>query len=382
MIEMKKIALIIIAFLGVVVFLACEKELRDPQLDINQSSVPAYTNPTDGEAFIFLEENVDEVFAVFEWSPAQYNVTNMEDTKYTLQMDKSGNNFEEKYELANITETSYEMTVGEMNNVLLTLNNLPNTPVDYEFRIYSYVNNDSEFTDLYSGVITLTFTPFESLVVVNPIYLIGDATPAGWDNTAGTPMAHLGDGVYAVVETLDPAGEWYKFLSVPGQWAPQWGTDDAGSSAEGNLVYRPDEATDDPPAIPSPDVLGAYYVEADTVNLLYRSFLTSGELYLVGAATTVGWDNTAALPFTETSAGSHIFEITTTLTEGGMKFLEIVGEWAPQWGTNEIGTGNVGPLIYRPDEITADPAEVPSPGSGTFKITVDLTTLSYSIEPQ
>lgn len=143
------------------------------------------------------------------------------------------------------------------------------------------------------------------------------------------------------------------------------------------MVYRPTEDEPDPVAIPVPLVAGDYYIEVDTVGLTYKTFLTSGELYLVGAATAAGWDAAAGLPFTEVE--DHIFEITTSLTDGGMKFLEVLGEWAPQWGTDATGTGDGGPLLYRPTEDVPDPAEVPSPGSGTFTIRVDLTTISYTI---
>ena len=240
----------------------------------------------------------------------------------------------------------------------------------------NYTEEPSEFIRLTVTTFTPPAPPTEKL-----IYLLGDATPAGWEAGDALPMAKIGDGIYARVETLDPAGDWFKFISILGIWAPQWGTDDTGTAEAGPLVYRPDEATADPPAMPSPEVLGEYYIEADTINLEYRTFLTSGELYLVGGATTVGWDAGNALQFTEIE--NNVFEITTDLTEGngGMKFLEIQGAWAPQWGIN-ANPDFVGGLSYRPDEATTDPPEVPSPGTGTFKITVDLTTISYTIVPQ
>jgi starch-binding outer membrane protein SusE/F len=251
---------------------------------------------------------------------------------------------------------------------------------DIELRVVSSISG-TNFEPAVSEIIRLTVTTFEPPVGPEPvekfIYLLGDATPAGWDNLAALPMTQIKNGVFARVETLDPAGLWFKFISKLGLWAPQWGTDATGTSESGPLVYRPDEATPDPPAMPSPDVQGAYYIEADTINLLYSTFLTSGELYLVGNATTVGWTAVDALPFTEVEP--HIFEITTDLIDGGMKFLEVVGAWAPQWGTNDTGTGESGPLVYRPTEAVTDPAEVPSPGAGTFTIRVDLTTISYTI---
>jgi hypothetical protein len=65
-----------------------------------------------------------------------------------------------------------------------------------------------------------------------------------------------------------------------------------------------------------------------------------------------------------------------------MKFLEVSGQWAPQWGTDANATGDGGRLVFRPDEATTDPPEIPSPGAGTFKIRADMTKISYTIEPQ
>lgn len=103
-------------------------------------------------------------------------------------------------------------------------------------------------------------------------------------------------------------------------------------------------------------------------------------LYLVGSATIVGWDNTAGLPIINDGT-SDIYTITTDFIAGGMKILKYLGEWAPQWGTDETGTGESGPLIYRPDEITTDPPEIPSPGTGTFKLDVNIEELTYSFSP-
>jgi hypothetical protein len=317
-----------ILLLGLILVLACTKELRDPKLDMSLATPQEFTSPATGTAYILTEAEKDSVFDIFQWTPASYNVSDLPATNYVLQLDLAGNNFNDAIEIAKITETVFSMKVGSINSRLTALGVDPGVPTDVEFRLYSYATSNTGYTDLYSNPITLNFTTYEVVLVEKFIHLLGDATPAGWDNTAGLPMTQIKEGVFARVETLDPAGSWFKFISMLGFWAPQWGTDATGTSESGPLVYRPDEATTDPPAMPSPDVLGDYYIEADTINLEYWTFLTSGELYLVGAATTVGWDNAAGLPFTEVEP--HIFEITTTLTDGGMKFLEVLGQWAPQ----------------------------------------------------
>ncbi|MCD4735092.1 MAG: SusE domain-containing protein, partial [Bacteroidales bacterium] len=327
---MKKIAFILIMFIIAGSFYSCEKELEDPKLDMSKTQKTAILNPQNGSSFVLTQDQADELFADFVWSKTIYNLTKLENTKYTLQMDVPDSNFVNPLSIVNTTNTMFEISVAAMNQNALALGLLPGQPGDVVFRLFSYLNQDSEYSNLYSDVITLTITPYEDLIYVKPIYLLGSGTTVGWDNIAALPMAHLGDARFARVEHLVPgADQFVKFISILGEWAPQWGTDATGTPEEGPLIYRPDEGVPDPDAIPVADTEGEYYIEADTANLTYKTFLTSGELYLVGDATPAGWDNTAGLPFTEDS--THIFSMVVNLTaSGGMKFLEVPGEWAPQ----------------------------------------------------
>ncbi|MBN1340251.1 MAG: SusF/SusE family outer membrane protein, partial [Bacteroidales bacterium] len=138
-------------------------------------------------------------------------------------------------------------------------------------------NGDGNFVPLEDGVfdmelfidaVTETYT-----FTVNPagqapeLYILGDGTPVGWDNTAAEPMTGT-NGEYTI--TLDlPGGGYIKFLEVLGQWAPQYGTDANGTSTGGNLVYRPTENDPDPPAIPGPAAAGTYIITANTNTLTY-----------------------------------------------------------------------------------------------------------------
>jgi hypothetical protein len=380
---MKKIIFLIIVIAGLGFVFSCQKETKDPVLDISQTQKPNLTSPADGETFVLTQANADDIMATFTWSPASYNLSNLESVKYILQMDYADSGFVNPVNLTTTTETTYTITVSGMNQILLGMELSTGDSHDLEFRVRSYINETTDYTDVLSEVIKLSITPYADIVYIKPIYLLGDATPVGWDNTAALEMAHIGEGKFARVETLDPAsGDWFKFISVLGQWAPQWGTDDTGTGEQGPLVYRPDEGVPDPPAMPVPGVAGSYYIEADTALLEYRTILTSGELYLIGDATSVGWDNTAGIQFTEEQP--HIFTVTTTLNaEGGMKFLEVPGQWAPQWGTDANGNAEEGNLFYRPTESVPDPANIPAPGNaGQYKITVDLTSMTYSVEPQ
>ena len=189
-------------------------------------------------------------------------------------------------------------------------------------------------------------------------------------------MTHIGTaGQFAIVGHL-LANKSIKFIADSAFWEPMWGFGGTGTPESGDLKYRK-VGDPDPPSITSPAVEGDYWIMADTANLLYEVSLTSSQLYLVGNATTAGWTPANGIAFTKVSPG--IFTLTTTLTAGGMKFLETTTGWAPQWGTDASGTGNFGPLVYRPTESVPDPSEIPSPGAGTFTISINLTTKAYQI---
>ncbi|MBE0639927.1 MAG: hypothetical protein IH598_15525 [Bacteroidales bacterium] len=139
-------------------------------------------------------------------------------------------------------------------------------------------NGDGNFVPKVAGVYDIELfidaVTEEFTVTVNPagaapeLYLLGDGSLAGWDNTAALPLSGTG-GIYTITTELGGAGKFIKFIVTLGQWAPQYGTDANGTNTGGNLVYRPDENTPDPPAIPCPDAVGTYVITANTNDLTY-----------------------------------------------------------------------------------------------------------------
>lgn len=104
-------------------------------------------------------------------------------------------------------------------------------------------------------------------------------------------------------------------------------------------------------------------------------------IYLLGDATDPGWDNANALPVPYMSPG--LYGITAHLKSGKyLKFIQVLKQWAPQWGTDASGTNTGGKLVYRPTESVADPASIPSPAvEGDYRIEADIVKLTYSIYP-
>lgn len=373
---MKKLSFILAALLGVFsFFISCEKN-DNVVLDMEQTVAPQLTSPADGGTYILTKAEAPNVFASFAWTEAVYNISGLPEVKYILQVDFADSLFANARDLANTAELSADVLVGTINQRLLALEAIPGLAQDFSFRVFSYVSRDSQYTYAYSDTITLTLTPYADVFTVKPIYLLGNATAAGWTNTAALEMTHIEAGKFGIVATL--SGEFMKFISVLGAWAPQWGQE-AGDANAGTLAYRPTEGDPDPPAINvSALPAGEYYIVADTAALTYKVTPSTIELYLMGTATEAGLDNTAALAMTKDGVG--IFSITADLTAGEtLFFIEILGENLPMYGTNYEGTAEEGKLFRRAEAADPEPVLIPSPGTGSYLIEVNLSSRTYTI---
>jgi len=375
-------------FFGISLLQSCEDE-RDFVINLDDAEAPVITSPESDASYVLLEEEAEEVLFTLEWNPADYKAAGLPGVRYLIQMDLAENNWEDPGTIVDITDTrdhAYEFTVGRMNSRLISEYGAEaEETVDISLRVWAFITRDNDDTWLFSEPVNISVTTFDDEVVVKPIYMLGDGTPAGWDNNAAIEMYHIEDGVFALVERLRDDGDMVKFISVLGEWAPQWGAEPGGTAEEGDLAYRPTEDDPDPDPIMITELEpGDYRVVADTANLTYHISKATEVLYLLGDATEAGWDNEGALEMTREAPG--MFSITTELTAGedlGFKFIEVLGEWAPQYGTHEGADWESGDLIFRPTEDVEDPENIPAPDTtGTYLIEVNLSNRTYQLTPQ
>lgn len=359
---------------------SCEKEEKEPILNTGQITAPVFTSPSSGSAHVLLEANENEMFDAFQWKATGYNLSNLASTVYTVEMDEVANDFADPIFLNNTQETEVNYTVGQLNALLLSNNFPANEPANLNFRVKSNITSNNTAETAVSELIALSITPYSAEVYTKPIYMLGDGTDPGWSNTDALPASHIADGKFGIVANLGGEGLFFKFISALGQWAPQWGTDDAGTGENGNLIYRPDEDTDDPLAMPCPAEAGLYRIVVDTANLTYDVYAATSTLYLLGDGSPAGWDNTAATEMTNDGAGK--FSLVADLTANSIKFVEVLGQWAPQWGTVDGASGYGGSLAFRPTEADPDPVNIPVPADGSYLIEVDLAAQSYKLTPQ
>lgn len=385
---MKKYTIIIL--LLAILFSSCEDKDVKPVLDNENAVASTLFTPEDLNTYVFTKDMASDPFDIFTWSAADYGVQISKD--YTLQIGVYGDDFANATDLIVTSNLSYETTVGELNVVLYDLGLKTETASDLDVRVMNSSNN-SAVEILYSTPHRITITPYtyNRPNIISPINgstfvfekdSVGtvDFEEISWtavDYAVTTPTTYTLE-----VDNPDSA------FSNPAKIYTGFKTDYTSKVLSLNNAilsrgYEPDTAADVAFRVSSNvGGQGVIYSEIFIYNITpyYAGPLVVDPLYLVGNATLAGWNAGSGLPI-EWDEEASVYSITTELTAGGMKILQTLGEWAPQWGDDGSGDGTGGNLIFRPDEATTDPAEIPSPGAGTYKIDVNIANLTYTITP-
>lgn len=257
MTKMKKlIILFMVVSLGLMI--SCEKPETDPKLDMSQAVTSAINAPESGSTFELLEEEAANVLTNIAWSAVSYNLTNLEYTNYEIQMDFADSNFVSPVIIATTNETSYDVTVGDMNTLLINKGAVAEETAMVEIRIFSYLNKDSDASYLYSEVIPLSMIPYTTDLVYPSLYVPGDYQ--GW-NPAEAPKIYDfdDDGVYTGYVFMPEGGSLeFKFTSEA-----SWDGTNYGYLDEGTLD------TDGGAGNLSVPEAGGYYFEVDVNNLTW-----------------------------------------------------------------------------------------------------------------
>ncbi len=121
--------------------------------------------------------------------------------------------------------------------------------------------------DFQTGKFTLTpYTQQHGLP--DSLYIVGDATPGGWNNPVPTPsqkFTRLNSTRFEIASIALTTGKAYLFLPENGNWDKKFGAVDP--SAAGIKLSGPFKPQGD--NIPSPDVTGNYKIAVDFINNQY-----------------------------------------------------------------------------------------------------------------
>ena len=352
---MKNISILLLVIIGVWIASSCKKEPKEPILDMSITK-SAIINAPVSESITLLEDQADSIIT-FIWTAADYNHSNVETIKYLLQMDTVGGNFSIPIELASTIELSYSITVEALNSRLKGMGIEVGTSTVVEFRLVSFINNTSEFTNAVSDVVSNSFTPYESLVPPpagpDSLWVPGDYQ--GWDAaSAPTVFSPDQDGKYSGYIYFPPGGTFeFKFTS-----APDWDHTNFGPGSEEGIL--------DPEAgfvnlsVPGP---GNFFLTADTIGLTWTNEVRN--FALVGT-----FNDWGGSPDAELSWDEENWRWTITIDfDAGTEF---------KWRANSDWIVNLGPNDPDDGSLVQDGGNVIIGNGGSYTINLYL----YEVVPR
>ena len=309
---MKKIGLILLALVGFFTFNSCEDVDKDPVLVVGNA--PELTVPTN--ITMALDNANDEV--TFSWSQGVYDPSVA--VTYTLQVDKSGNNFADMSELYVGGDEEFTMTVGELNTKILGLGLEIEVAADLEFRVVSWINDN--VADLVSETTTLNLTPFAT--VFPPIYMIGAAT-GGWNTALAVEVSSSAPNVYSTIAHF-VQGEAFRFFAQP-DWGP---TSYNYPHFTGSVTNLLENAEDGDKNFKVVGETGYYRITANLKTLTVEmEAVDEPIMYMTGAAIG-GWDQPGTgASIKMTFVKENVWKATATFVNGeAFRFFAQAG-WGP-----------------------------------------------------
>lgn len=225
-----KLSIIVLSFLLLAIS-SCDKE---ETIDYYEGATPPVL--TGSATTVALEPGTESnVALVVNWTNPNYMFTSgnsSHDVTYTIEMDTLGANFASsvKSQAVIAKDLTKSYTVGELNGILgndmrLQLN--PRRNYTMQMRVTAKIGSS---VPVVSNVIQFTTKPFAPPPKVAPpasgrLFLVGSATPGGWNNPVPVPSQELtkvDNTHYEIVIALTGAGS-YLFLPVNGDWGAKFG---------------------------------------------------------------------------------------------------------------------------------------------------------------
>lgn len=339
---------LLLSLFAALVFTACKDEDLSPVLKVG--SKPAFTSPAGGTALVLKEADQNNVLAVFSWTAADFGYDAA--VSYSLELDKAGNNFAAPVAFATSNGLTVDnVTVGQMNNLLLTKGIPGEEATQVEIRIAATIS--TEVPTVYSDPITLTVTPYT--VVINYPQLEVPGSYQSWspDNaaTVGKIFSAQSNSRYEGYVYFNADNTEFKYTQG-GSWSINWGDDGADGILEpgGANLLAP--------------TAGVYKLNVD-LGPLSHSFVRT-DWGLIGSATPDGWNSDQNMTYDD---ANKKWTITLNLVAGEIKFRANDG-----WDIN-FGDDNADKKM----EYGGANIAIPSDGNYTIELLLGSAIYTYKV---
>lgn len=355
-------------------FSSCKKELNLPTGTV--TATPALKISTD--TLVMAQEDSAQTALTITWSPASVKGTTGK-VVYILEFDKKGNNFSNPIDIKISSDTTKMVyTVSQLNTLLAAY---PiNMPTALEVRVVT-ATSDGAITPVMSNVANLIVTRYAN-VPFNSLWLVGDATPNGWNISAATPMIQSPSNPFIFSWTGSLVAGEFKIATALNFNAPFYrptSNHPALTATAVTISTNPDDKWQITDATQYTITLNT---QNNTISIVEMNAPKPPytQLWLIGDATAGGWSLNAMTPLVESTSDAFVFTYTGTLTTGEFKIATAADFNAPFYRP----TTNDPPITATGVQLNAGNPDNKwqISDAGTYTITLNLRTNTISIVEQ
>lgn len=371
---MKNIFKILFATILGVFLSSCD---RDDTLAVAElKSNPDIISSLSATSYVINDTNLSNTFETIVFKKANFGVN--VSTENQLELALAGTSFAKPINLGMSTSDNYvKLTYQELNNALINLGLVPNTPADVEVRVKSNIKSgNTNPTYVYSSPISFKVTPFKA----NPDDLFPSlAVPGSYGGASGyadwnpdnAPRIYSAnkDDKYAGFVWMNQTNPEFKFTYAKESWG-----NNKGDTSDPNTY---NSLAKDGPNIKGPYANSTYFIKVDWAGNTYS--LAEANMGIIGEATPTGWGSDTKLTFNPTTKK---FEIASIALAGGKVFKFRNND---SWSIKiQPKSGDVTPVsgkevqVYNSAEgtVNGDPSFI-CPESGNYKVELDLHNSGY-----
>jgi hypothetical protein len=322
---------------------------------VNNAAEFKILSPVSGEGIVLSPDTPTNPGLSMTWEDMNYGTAT--EVTYTVQVDKSGDNFDTPIDLVSTVNTYVSVTSDVLNGASVGAGLTPFSEGGLEIRVRATVGTTGS-EEKFSDVITYLVTPYSTDLPK----LAVPGNHQGWNPPTAPRIASSAFGAtdYEGYVWLDGG---FKFVAPDAagnfNWGnPDWGDDGSFSGALALTGESDCTAT-----------AGYYRVRANTTSLLYTVEPTTWGI--IGAATPLSWDNSTPLTYNSTTKK---WEGTVVMTAGEFKF-RANGAWAINLGGDPDGD----------DCMNYDGPNLSVAAGGTYFVELDLSNprkYSYTLTAQ
>jgi starch-binding outer membrane protein SusE/F len=265
---MKNIMKLVFTFLIAGIFASCEKKIET--ISYAGGTPPALSaNRTATIPLSFVNKDLEAVKLV--WTNPAYQFStglSSQDVSYLVEIDTTNSNFTNpgRKSIGVSKDLSLSITQNDLNDYLLNqLVLTAGAPHNIEIRVTSRLVNNT--VPLASNVLKFVVTPYAippkvAPPTTNKLFLVGSATPGGWNNPVPVPtqeFTRISATLYQLNSVPISAGNSYLFLPLNGDWGTKFG----GIGANNANNVNEDDFRINGGDLLAPAVSGNYKIEVD-----------------------------------------------------------------------------------------------------------------------